>query len=71
LCNDLTDLAWARRAIPRSSLDGYQITAPDQQHINCIWTDSHVYELAYECQWLWNDLGFGAAIERHATGSPR
>ena len=55
-----------------STLDGYQTTFNDQQHVNYVGTDGHVHELVYKDSWSHNDLtaAAGAPAGAAAAGSP-
>ena len=54
--NDLTALAGAPPTAPGSTLDGYETSFNNQQHVNFIGTEDHVHELYYDNGWHHNDL---------------
>jgi hypothetical protein len=54
--NDLSATAGAPAVASGSPLDGYPTSYNQQQHVNYIGTDGHVYELFYDGQWKTNDL---------------
>jgi hypothetical protein len=54
--NDLTAGAGAPNVATVSKLDGYQTSFNNQQHVNFIGADNHVYELVYTNRWSCNDL---------------
>lgn len=77
--NDLTLAAGAPPAHPGSSLDGYQTTSPNQQHVNYIGTDNQVHELVYDGAWNHHDLTaetnaplaiIGSPLDGYTTASP-
>jgi len=74
--NDLTQQAGAPPATPISTLDGYQTTFNNQQHVNFIGGDNHVHELFFDNKWHHNDLtqlsgaptaALGSAVDGYAT----
>jgi hypothetical protein len=68
--NDLTAAADAPLAAPGSALYGYQTISPNQQHVNYIGIDSHVYELMYDNKWNYNDLTEETGAPLAAPRSP-
>ena len=66
--NDLTALAGAPNAGASSALDGYATTFNNQQHVNFIGDDRHVYELFYDNSWKLNDLTKLSGL--HSTAHP-
>ena len=66
--NDLTAIAGGPPASPGSSVDGYQTTFNNQQHVNYIGTDNHVHELYYDNKWHHNDLSALAGAPAAAPG---
>lgn len=67
---DLTASANAPAAGPQSSLDGYATEFNNQQHVNYVGADNHVYELVYTDHWIHNDLTSLTNAPAAATGSP-
>ncbi len=66
---DLTQSAGAPAAAPGSALDGYETSFNNQQHVNYIGTDGHVYELVYKDSWRHTDLTQAAGGPAAAPGS--
>jgi hypothetical protein len=69
--NDLTAAAQALNpatpnALAFSSLNGYQTTFNNQQHVNFISANGHVNELWHGNQWQWNDL----TLRAREVGTP-
>jgi Peptidase A4 family len=80
--NDLTAAAGAANfpAAGGASIDGYQTSFNNQQHVNYIGLDGHVHELWFDSAWHHNDLTAaagappalaGSAIDGYATGFNR
>jgi C1A family cysteine protease len=67
--NDLTQAAGAPNAAPWSSVDGYQTTFNNQQHVNFIGANCHVYELVYDNHWACNDLTQQTGAPETVVGS--
>jgi hypothetical protein len=67
--NDLTALAVAPAVGPGSTLDGYQTSFNNQQHVNFIGADNHVHELYFDNTWHHNDLTSLAGAPAVASGS--
>ncbi len=71
--NDLTVAAGAQNypAAPGTTLDGYETSFNNQQHVNYIGTDGHVHELVYTNHWAHTDLTAAAGAQKYpaAPGS--
>lgn len=68
--NDLTVAGGAPAAAAWSSLDGYATTFNNQQHVNFIGANCHVYELVYTDHWACNDLTQITNATNTVVGSP-
>lgn len=67
--NDLTALAGAPAAARGASIDGYQTTFNNQQHVNYVGTDNHIHELYYTNKWAHNDLTVVGGAPNAAPGT--
>ena len=67
--NDLTALAGAPVPLAGSAIDGYATTFNNQQHVNYIGGNNHVYELYYTNAWHFNDLTQLAGAPPPISGS--
>lgn len=69
--NDLTIAAGAPLPMANSPLDGYSTEFNNQQHVNFIGADFHVYELYYDNGWHHNDLTALSAGAPNAAANSR
>ncbi|HLI52500.1 MAG TPA: hypothetical protein VKU87_11945 [Thermomicrobiaceae bacterium] len=66
---DLMAASGAPAAAAGSALAGYASTWNNQQHVNYIGTDNHVYEIVYKDSWGHTDLTAAAGAPAAAPGS--
>jgi hypothetical protein len=67
--NDLTQVTGSPSAAPGSALGSYATPFNNQQHVNFIGSDNHVYELWYAQVWNRNDLTYMTASPNALSGS--